>query len=174
MSYMWIYRSCTFAFAMIAALIVMALSAHTTVAIHKLAQKSLLYSNFGVAAGVLTLVSIPFMLIRDCFGVGPSSVVLFELVWLSVLWILFFVAGGLTFAATNFFTLYKSCDEFIDPELINICRDSQPLGILAILAAIALLVYCATLLVFAATRSSRKDNDSMWTKSVKDAESASY
>lgn len=45
---------------------VMALSAHTTASVQSLVQKSflkqsLLYSNFGVAAGVLTVVSIPFM-----------------------------------------------------------------------------------------------------------------
>ncbi|RDX47613.1 hypothetical protein OH76DRAFT_1472854 [Lentinus brumalis] len=172
MSYMWIYRLCTFVFATIAALIVMALSAQTTAAIQNLVHISLLYSNFGLAAGVLTVVSMPLMLLRDCFGVGPSSVVLFELIWISVLWILFFVAGGLTFADVNFSEVVQSCDVIADPDLRNICRDAQPLGIFAILAAIALLVYCAILLVFAATRSSRKD--SIWTKSVKDTEKASY
>ncbi|RPD63327.1 hypothetical protein L226DRAFT_569386 [Lentinus tigrinus ALCF2SS1-7] len=171
MSLMFIYRLCTFAFVMIAALIVMALSAQTTAALQKLAHTSALYSNFGVASGVLTLVSIPFMLMKDCFGAGPSSVILFELIWLSVLWILFFVTGGLTFADANFSKIVKSCDELsISPDLVNICRDAQPIGILAILAAVALLIYFLALLVFAAMRSSRQGP--VWMQSVKDSEKA--
>ncbi|KAI1787350.1 hypothetical protein LXA43DRAFT_1064439 [Ganoderma leucocontextum] len=96
------------------------------------------YSSMGIATGVLTLVTVPIMFVRGNITRGLfSSTVLFELFRTSVLWILWFVTGGLVFS---------------DPNVAQFKKDWQPIAALSVVTVVVLLIYTLTLLFVAVRR----------------------
>ncbi|KAI0742864.1 hypothetical protein C8Q80DRAFT_1123016 [Daedaleopsis nitida] len=168
MSWIYVFRVCSLVVASICAIIVLALSAQTTAASRNLARVSFNYSNMGIAASVMTLAPMPWMLIIDCCS-SNGAIIIFELLYLSLLWILYIAAAALTFVEADFSAIvFNSCDELIDPGLISICRDAQPIGVISILTAVILMIYTSTLLIVTAGKSRR--DSAVWRVSVKESE----
>ncbi|KAI0744607.1 hypothetical protein C8Q76DRAFT_789111 [Earliella scabrosa] len=160
------FRAFSLVIAMISSIVVLALSVQTLVELQAVAGVGVVvhYANMGIAASVLALLSIPVM------RKGSRPVILFELLWLSLLWILFFAAGGLTFTQANFSAALEgfSCDVIPSVELATVCKDAQPLGILSIVTALILFSYTLVLLIVTCQKSSR--DGAVWKVSVKESE----
>ncbi|KAH9920855.1 uncharacterized protein BXZ73DRAFT_104589 [Epithele typhae] len=160
------YRIFTLVTVFVTAIVVLILSVQTAVAVHSLIleDSGVTWSNAGIAASIITLVGMSFIFLRECIGRG--ALVLYELVVLFLSSILFFVTG--TAAFTDGSAVMQpvrdfglACKDFDNSDLVTICRDQQPIGIISVAAGVWLAIYCLVLVFVAQAASSR--GKSIWT-----------
>ncbi|KAG0707551.1 hypothetical protein DFH29DRAFT_844631 [Suillus ampliporus] len=124
------------------------------------------FSALGVATAVLTILTVPIMLIVDLIRHGAvTSMIVVELVWLSILWVLWVATAG---EAANGFNLYfpRGCIYATDDPTANAyCMELQAVQAFAFLNFFIFLGYTCTLLVLSIISASR--GKSVWTSSVK-------
>ncbi|KAM5537443.1 hypothetical protein V8D89_008962 [Ganoderma adspersum] len=174
MAWLYMYRFGSLVLVTIFGLVGFALSAQSKAAENNLVKSTtfIAYSSMGIATGVLTLISMPIMFLRGNTSGRPfSSTVLVELLWTSILWLLWFVTGGLVISDPDVAEFKKepTCDAFSKfPDLVTICRDWQPIAALSIVTAIVLLLY-ALILLFVAVRRAMYSQP-IWNATVMDSE----
>ncbi|EJF57450.1 hypothetical protein DICSQDRAFT_129458 [Dichomitus squalens LYAD-421 SS1] len=114
----------------------------------------LTYAQLGVASGVLTILSLPLILLYDMAQEKPySATVILELVWMLLLVVLWIVAGVKTMGITG--SMFKNCSSFTNATLQGLCGDAQTLVIFALLSAGILALYTAALTFVAVGSSSQ-------------------
>ncbi|EKM59430.1 uncharacterized protein PHACADRAFT_249914 [Phanerochaete carnosa HHB-10118-sp] len=125
------------------------------------------YAALAVATAVLTLVTMPAMLIIDFLRRGAfTSMILVEIVWLGILWVLWLTTGS--FAANQLGDV-SSCNSAFFPQWAKTgCSETQAIIAFAFLAWIALVAYWTALLTVAAI-SANKGSPRVWYTSVKEA-----
>ncbi|CCM03380.1 uncharacterized protein FIBRA_05510 [Fibroporia radiculosa] len=162
MSWLYISRLAIFAIVALFSLIVLGVAGNISSTLSSSDSAILTYVGLGIATSVLTLLSIPAMLVVDLLMTGFfTSMILVELAWLSFLWILWLATGALV---ASDIAPYTSCNFFYKIE-VKICQESQAVEAFAFLNWILLLVYTVVLLVF--TIISAQRGESIWTSSVK-------
>ncbi|KAG1850595.1 hypothetical protein DFJ58DRAFT_661969 [Suillus subalutaceus] len=125
-----------------------------------------IFTALDTATAVLTIVTIPIMLIVDFTRRGAfTSMIVFELSWLFILAILWVATAGETVAASNYYYPRGCVDS--DPTFNTYCIEMQVMEAFAFLNFFIFLGYTCVLLVFSIIGSSH--GNSVWTRSVKEA-----
>ncbi|KAG2044520.1 hypothetical protein BDR03DRAFT_1087100 [Suillus americanus] len=125
-----------------------------------------IFSALGIATAMLTIVTIPIMLIIDFIRRGAfTSMIVFELPWLFILAILWVATAGE--AVTTFNYYYPQGCISSNPTINAYCMEVQAIEAFAFLNFFIFLGYTCVLLVFSIIGSSR--GNSVWTRSVKEA-----
>ncbi|EKM60413.1 uncharacterized protein PHACADRAFT_85172 [Phanerochaete carnosa HHB-10118-sp] len=129
------------------------------------------FAPLAVAAAVLTIITLPVMLIIDFFRRGAvTSMILVEIVWLRILWILWLAIGSWIASQLR---PDGSCGIYFAPNwLTTTCTEAQATAAFAFLTWIALLAYWIVLLIMALI-SATKGSCRMWYTSIKGADFAS-
>ncbi|EJF57449.1 hypothetical protein BD309DRAFT_991195 [Dichomitus squalens] len=170
MAGLYVYRVLSLLLAAIFAIVVLALSVQDHSAETTVFLGTFVYTRMGVAAGIMSAVTLPLLLIGGHLRSVPlCSTILFEVFWLSVLGWLWIATAGLTFADPNIRILDQDvtgCDLYTDePDTFKVCRDSQPIGILSAVTGAILQLYVITLFVVALQHSN--NGKSVWGTSVR-------
>jgi hypothetical protein len=125
------------------------------------------FAALAIATAVLTLVSLPVFLIVDFVRTGAfTSMVVVELVWFSVLWVLWLSVGADT-ANVNSIFFPDGCGFIIRGVINTACHEFAAITAFGFLAWIALFAYVILLLVFAIIGQSKGQR--VWTSSVKES-----
>ncbi|KAG1774042.1 hypothetical protein EV702DRAFT_1128016 [Suillus placidus] len=126
-----------------------------------------IFSALGVATAVLTILTIPIMLVIDFIRRGAfTSMIVFELSWLFTLAILWVATAGEAVYTFNYY-YPRGCVYANEPTINAYCMELQAVEAFAFLNFFIFLGYTCVLLVFSIIGSSR--GNSVWTYSVKDA-----
>ncbi|KAJ3734488.1 hypothetical protein DFJ43DRAFT_128509 [Lentinula guzmanii] len=149
------------------AVIVLGLSAHLT----SLSEESLggyfVFAAMAIAAAALTMITLPAMVAIDFVRRGAfTSMVLVELIWVFVLWVLWIAAAGLAAQEQQFvFGEGNSCN-YVNTDLATACHEFSAIEAFSFLTWIVLMGYNITLLVYALIGANR--GNKTWTSSVGD------
>ncbi|OJT15687.1 hypothetical protein TRAPUB_5065 [Trametes pubescens] len=182
MTWLQIVRLVALGFSVFAGILVLSLGAHLTALSEKYFGGFDNFSAFGIAVGVLTVLTVPVMLVVDFLRTGAfTSMVLVELIWISILWVLWLTEGALTANDTS--TVFQTCD-FVSNILNQACNETRAIEAFAFITwlvreypvicpdiaipltlAYPVLAYTITLLTVALLNASR--GAPMWTSSVK-------
>ncbi|THU78715.1 hypothetical protein K435DRAFT_845706 [Dendrothele bispora CBS 962.96] len=164
MTFLSILRLVILVTTVVFALIVLGIDAH--ILAHFIAQLTAedvhvpIKPGLAIATAVLTLVTLPVMLILDAIRKGKAftSKVIVELIWLGILWVLWVATAAHSVQAFNEIFGPEGCDnENIsgDNEIMTFCREIQATAAFGFLNWIALFFYTVILLVFAIRASGR-------------------
>jgi hypothetical protein len=166
MSILGIIRTVVFITATLFAVIVLALSAHLiwfteTQFVYAFYTN---YSAMGIATGLLTIGTLPVLLIIDANRKGAvTSMILTEMIILSILWILWLSTASL---ATGDFTAVANCDLIGDAGYATACHEAQAIEAFSFLNWLMLMAYAFVVLVFSFIAAAR-GHSTVWTSSVK-------
>lgn len=162
MHWLQIVRLSVLGFAIFCGIIVASLSAHITAYVEENFGVYYTFAALGIATGGITMLSLPVMLIIDFLRKGAfTSLVVVELSWLAILWVLWLATAALTADQTS--AVFATCD-FIYPILNQLCHESQSIEAFSFLAWIALMAYTILLLIVALVNASR--GAPMWKSTV--------
>jgi len=127
-----------------------------------------IFSVLGMATSLLTILTIPIMLIVDVMRRGAfTSMIVVELVWLFILWVLWVATGGEAAYTFNFYFPDGCIYANIYPTINAYCNEVQAVEAFAFLNFLIFLIYTVLLLVFSIIASSRGQN--VWMSSVKES-----
>ncbi|KAG6918208.1 hypothetical protein DXG01_015801 [Tephrocybe rancida] len=161
-------RTGVFVFVTLASVVILALSAHVTNTTVTLLGGYFAFAALGIAASLLSLLSLPLMLIVDNMRKGAfTSMILVEVSWLGLLWILFLSTASTASQAASF-NFGRSCSSRI-AIYSTTCREFGAIQAFAHLAWLALFGYLVTLIVFSIQVANRGYNR-VWYQSVKETE----
>ncbi|KIM70151.1 hypothetical protein SCLCIDRAFT_12726 [Scleroderma citrinum Foug A] len=124
------------------------------------------FAALGIATAGLTIFTIPVMLMVDFIRRGAfTSMILVELIWFFILWVLWVATAGEAVTAAN--TYFPQGCIYADYPLVNqACHEIQAVEAFSFLAFFVLLGYTIVLLVFACIAASR--GNLPWFSSVKE------
>ncbi|KAI0354295.1 hypothetical protein OH77DRAFT_1496869 [Trametes cingulata] len=163
LTWLQIVRLAVLGFTLFCGIIVLSLGSHLTSLSIKYFDVYYNFAVLAIAVGGITMLSVPVMLLIDFLRTGAfTSMVLVELVWLSILWVLWIAAAALTADQTG--TAFTTCD-YAYAILNQVCNETRAIEAFAFLAWIALLAYTITLLVVALINANR--GAPMWKSSIK-------
>jgi hypothetical protein len=155
-----IVRMVAFIVATVFSVIVLALSAHVT----SLTEQAdipfyLTFAAMGIATALLTIFTLPVFLIIDNVRRGAvTSMIISEIVVLSILWILWLSTAGLAANAFEIFCTFSTSSG---------CQEIQAVEAFSFLTWLGLMAYAFVLLTFTFIAAGR-GHSSVWTSSVKD------
>ncbi|KAF9028333.1 hypothetical protein BDZ89DRAFT_1133654 [Hymenopellis radicata] len=122
------------------------------------------YSAMAIATAVLTIMTAPVMLVIDMLRKGAfTSMVMVEMGWLGILWVLWLTSAGLAANANNL-TFISNCD-YRFPELSGACKEGMAIEAFSFLSWLILMGYWGTLLVFSLIAINR-GNLTVWSSSA--------
>jgi len=124
------------------------------------------FAALALASATISVVTLPVLLLVDILRNGAfTSMVVFELAWLFVLWVLWLATAAL---ATQFNQdVFDSNCSLVRVFFVAACHQEQTIVAFAYLIWLILMVYTIVLLVMAIIGSSR--GNKTWTTSVKHA-----
>ncbi|KAH7922856.1 hypothetical protein BV22DRAFT_1016507 [Leucogyrophana mollusca] len=166
MAFFPLFRTIVFGTTLLFSIICLGISAHLISLTEEYFHEYLTFAALGVATSVLTMVSLIGIFVIDFLHQGAfTSMVLVELVWLFILWVLWVATAGETAADNNLYfpygCIYDACKLFLA------CHEFGAVEAFAFLNFIILLIYTVVILVFAIIATSRGNN--VWFTSVKEA-----
>ncbi|KAJ7466423.1 hypothetical protein FB451DRAFT_1137944 [Mycena latifolia] len=146
------------------------------------------YSGLAIATSVITMATVPVMIALEIIRPGGvTSMIVFELGWLSFLWVLWLATGADAAQATTVLRVLLVCGSEAEAEAesdsidfgdgvsvptddptAGICPETSAIVAFAFLNWILLLGYTATLLVMSLMATNRK-HVGVWQSSVADA-----
>ncbi|CDO68776.1 hypothetical protein BN946_scf184989.g42 [Trametes cinnabarina] len=113
-------------------IIVLSLGAHLTSLSEEYFESYYIFAALNIAVGGLTMLTIPVMVAIDFVRTGAiTSMVLVELVWLSILWVLWIATAAYTADQTS--EAFSACD-FIYPILNQVCNETRAMEAFGFLA----------------------------------------
>ncbi|KAJ3571670.1 hypothetical protein NP233_g3598 [Leucocoprinus birnbaumii] len=151
------------------ALIVMAMSAHILSLTHGVQGGSANFGGLGVAVGVLTLITLPPMIVigRIRSGAMPTFIVV-ELGWIGFLWVLWLASAGTTASINGTGGNCASSNHLAS----TVCGEVNAIEAFGFLNWLMLMAYWLVLLVFS-IRGLQSGNSNIWTTSVDEAHGSS-
>ncbi|KIO06878.1 hypothetical protein M404DRAFT_416562 [Pisolithus tinctorius Marx 270] len=162
-----IARIIVLALLVVFSLIVVGLSGHLISLTEEYYAFYFVFCALGIATAVLTIFTVPVMLVVDVVRRGAfTSMIIVELVWLSVLWV-FWVATAAEAVSAGNISFPSGCVYEKYATVNGACREIQAVEAFSFLAFFVLLGYTIVLLVFTCIAASR--GNSLWLKSVKDS-----
>ncbi|KAI1789732.1 hypothetical protein LXA43DRAFT_974141 [Ganoderma leucocontextum] len=163
-NWLQLYRLVSLGFATFCGLICAALGAHVTAFAEANFQLYYIFAALALAAGGVTMITLPIMLIIDFVRRGAfTSWILTELIWLSIVWVLWIATGAV--AVNNTAAIFTTCD-FVYDWANQLCRETQAIEAFSFLAWLTLMSYTITLLVVALISASR--GQPIWKATVHD------
>ncbi|THH14874.1 hypothetical protein EW146_g5524 [Bondarzewia mesenterica] len=126
-----------------------------------------IFSALAVATAVLTMITLIPMLIIDAFRGGAfTSLVVVEVSWFSILWILWLSTGAYAADTDGLVFIGSSCN-FVNPTISLGCGEFKAIMAFSFLSWIILMAYTVTLTVFAFIGQNR--GNAVWKTTVRDA-----
>ncbi|KAF9245725.1 hypothetical protein BU15DRAFT_70796 [Melanogaster broomeanus] len=148
-------------------IVVLGLAAHILSLTQQYLGSYFYFSALGIAAGVLSMVTLPLMVVLDFYRRGAfTSMIVVELVWLFILWVLWVATAAEAAVAVNFFFPF-GCIYPEYPVTNQACHEMQATEAFSFLIFIILLVYTILLLISALVAASR--GNGVWLSSVKES-----
>jgi len=148
------------------AIIVLGLSAHLTSQSEEFFNVTFTFAALAIASAVITVVTLPVLLIVDLLRNGAfTSMVVVELPWLFIVWVLWLAAGADTANANSL--LFDSSCSFVREVFLPTCHEVQAIEGFSFLNWIMLMAYSIVVFVMAIIGSTR--GHKTWTTSVKNA-----
>ncbi|KAF8897152.1 hypothetical protein BD779DRAFT_1667168 [Infundibulicybe gibba] len=168
MSFLSTFRLSALSAAGLFAGITIAISGHLTSITQRLAGGYFTFAALAIAVGLLTFFSVPAMILVDMTRKGAfTSMIVVELSWLSLLWVLWLAAAGLS-AQANTAIFPAGCSPRINRDGRTACHEFKAIEAMSFLAWITLFLYTMTLLVNTLIVASR--GRKVWTNSVRDTD----
>ncbi|KAI9058796.1 hypothetical protein FKP32DRAFT_1227027 [Trametes sanguinea] len=179
MNTFWLYRVSTLVLVAAFSMVVIGLCAHTTSFLDEVIKtgagapdRSYHYADLGLAVGAVTLVSSVSMLLFDIlFGKIFTSYVMFEISWLSILWMFWVAVGSVTRDDDNYLYLGRdNCFDYSEilPHIVRVgCREVHVIEAFEFVT-FGLLFFYVIALVVVAMRYRAKMHASPWTESVRE------
>ncbi|KAI0327348.1 hypothetical protein GY45DRAFT_1373236 [Cubamyces sp. BRFM 1775] len=172
MNVLWLYRVFTLVLTSILSLVVIALCAHTSTHLDNILDRfgltgSFPYATLGIAIGCITIVTNIIMLGLDFFFDNIfTSMPIFEVPWLSIMWILWISVGATTLSQGKQLFKNTPCSDYavVIPDAKEICDDIHPIAIVGFVNFALLFLYSMSSLVAALFSSG---SSSAWTTSLK-------
>jgi hypothetical protein len=160
-AFLRIIRLTTMAVVLLFSVITLALSAHLT----STTEKFLFYYKFAamaLAVSLISLITLPVLIIVDFVRRGAfTSMVIVELVWLGILWVLWLATGSLAASAN------LDCNVIYFSNVLNTgCGEYQAIQAFSFLTWLVLVAYWILLLVASIIGATR--GHPVWTSTVKD------
>ncbi|KAJ7465720.1 hypothetical protein FB451DRAFT_1262274 [Mycena latifolia] len=166
------------------AIIELGMAGAVTSTVRTYLDMSFLYSGLAIATSVITMATISIMIALEIIRPGGvTSMIVFELGWLSFLWVLWLATGADAAQTTTVLRLLIGCGaeaesdptDFgdgvsvsTDDPTTGICPETSAIVAFAFLNWVLLLGYTATLLVMSLIATNRK-HAGVWQSSVADA-----
>jgi len=163
------YRRFSVATTSLFALIVIILGALVTNFSDKFLGGFFNYAALGIAAGLLTLLSLPAMLAVSIVRKGAfTSMIAFEIGWIWFLWILWVSVGGNSAGSIAFI---GSCGDYsiFGTAVVAACNESTAITAFGFLSWVLLLFYNSFLATLT-FRQHLRGNTGIWTKDVTDTD----
>ncbi|KAJ8453852.1 hypothetical protein ONZ51_g13366 [Trametes cubensis] len=132
MTWLQLVRLITLGFTLGCGIIVLSLASHVTSLSEEYYAIYYAFEALGIAVGALTMVSIPVMIAIDFLRTGAfTSMVVVELSWLSVLWVLWLATAAQTADQTS--VAFANCD-FGNVILNQVCNETHAIEAFSFLA----------------------------------------
>ncbi|KAL7278697.1 hypothetical protein ACG7TL_007699 [Trametes sanguinea] len=179
MNSFWLYRFSTLALVAIFSVVVIGLCGHTSSNLDEIIRtgagapdRSYHYAALGLAVGTVTLVSSVLMLLFEFFFEEVfTSYVVFEISWLSILWMFWVAVGAVTLDDDNNLYLGRhNCFDYTEvlPHIVRVgCSEAHAIEAFEFVT-FALLFFYVIALVVVALRYRAKMHASPWTESVRE------
>ncbi|KAI0669999.1 hypothetical protein C8Q78DRAFT_1079910 [Trametes maxima] len=166
MYWLSIFRIAVLAWSSFCAIILLGLGAHFLASADTLRIPTAAWSGLAVATAVLSLITMPTMVIIDILRTGAfTSLIVVELAWLGFLGILFLATGAA--AAQNAAGFWVECSTWTPALARNICGETSAGAAFGFLGWLPLWAYAATLLTLLILHANR--GHYVWKTSVKEA-----
>ncbi|KAK0467847.1 uncharacterized protein EV420DRAFT_1501589 [Desarmillaria tabescens] len=163
MSVITILRLTALVATLVFSVIILGLSAHITYLTTTVYGAYFTFAAMSIATACLTILTLPVMIAIDITRKGAfTSMVVVELSWLGVLWVLWLTSAALT-ADANTKTFVSGCG-YINTEIDQACKEFNAIEAFGFLNWLILLGYTITLIVFAIIAANR-GNNGVWTSS---------
>ncbi|KAK0242260.1 hypothetical protein EDD85DRAFT_810606 [Armillaria nabsnona] len=165
MNFFPILRLTAFVATLVFSIIVLGVSAHITYLTTTYYGVYYTFAAMSIATASLTLLTLPVMIAIDFTRKGAfTSMVVVELSWLGVLWVLWLASAALT-ADTNANTFVSGCGYISIDVIDQACKEFNAVQAFGFLNWLILLGYTITLIVFAIVAANR-GNSGVWTSST--------
>ncbi|TFK56240.1 hypothetical protein OE88DRAFT_723214 [Heliocybe sulcata] len=166
MPFLQILRLVILALASVFAVIALGIAADLMSLTETYFDETLIFCILAVVSACLTLLTLPVMIVLDMVRKGAfTSMVVFELAWLFVLWVLWLATAADASYANSLTFAGGSCD-YINPYVNKACHEFGAAQAFSYLTWIILMGYTVTLLVFAIIGQTR--GNKVWLASVRD------
>ncbi|KAH9944471.1 uncharacterized protein BXZ73DRAFT_39366 [Epithele typhae] len=168
MSWLQLFRVAVLGWTIFCSLILLGLGAHLVSVLGGQTVQTFAWGGLAVATAVLTIVSVPAMIVIDMLRSGAfTSMIVVEIAWLSFLGVLFLATGGS--AAANATTFWGTCSLFT-ATFESLCNETSAAAAFGFLGWLPLWAYTITLLIMLIIHAQRGNH--VWLKSVKEADLA--
>ncbi|KAJ3010501.1 hypothetical protein NUW54_g955 [Trametes sanguinea] len=176
MNTFWLYRVSTLVLVAAFSVVVIGLCAHTSTYLDEVIKtgagapdRSYHYAQLGLAVGTVTFVSSVLMLLSEiCFEQMFTSYVMFEISWLSILWMFWVAVGSVTRDDDNYLYLGRyNCFDYSEvlPHIVRVgCSEVHIIEAFEFVT-FGLLFFYVIALVVVAMRYRAKMHASPWTES---------
>jgi len=150
MAFLPIFRLAIFIATSIFAIIVLGLAADLTSLTEEGLGGFFTFAAMGIAVAALTLLTLPVMIGIDFVRRGAfTSMVLVELVWTFILWVLWLAAAALAAQEQQLIFGASSTCDFANTDLATGCNEISAIEAFGFLAWLTLMGYNITLFIFA-------------------------
>ncbi|KAK0490533.1 hypothetical protein IW261DRAFT_1546945 [Armillaria novae-zelandiae] len=164
MSVLTILRLGALVATLVFSIIVLGLSAHITYLTTTYYGAYFTFAAMSIATACLTLLTLPVMIAIDMTRKGAfTSMVVVELSWLGVLWVLWLTSAALAADATSN-TFVSGCG-YVNDLINQACKEFNAVEAFGFLNWLILMGYTITLVVFAIIAANR-GNSAVWTSST--------
>ncbi|KAI0651755.1 hypothetical protein C8Q79DRAFT_56295 [Trametes meyenii] len=166
MYWLSIFRLAILAWSSFCAIILLGLGAHFLASVDTLRIPTAAWSGLAVATAVLSLITMPTMIVIDILRTGAfTSLIVVELAWLGFLGVLFLATGAA--AAQNAAVYWVDCSVWTPALARNICGETSAGAAFGFLGWLPLWAYAVTLLTLLILHANR--GHYVWKTSVKEA-----
>ncbi|KAJ7047760.1 hypothetical protein C8F04DRAFT_21117 [Mycena alexandri] len=150
------------------AVIVLGLSAALTATTEKYLGGYFQFAALAIATASITLITVPIMITLEFLrpGVAFTSMIVVELSWLSIVWVLWLATAADGAQEGQIFI--SNCGDYLDGIVKTACQEAQAVQAFSFLNWIILMIYTIFILVLTITAVTRK-HTGVWRSSVADA-----
>ncbi|KIJ69691.1 hypothetical protein HYDPIDRAFT_77279 [Hydnomerulius pinastri MD-312] len=160
-------RTIVFSFATLSSLVVLGICAHLEYLVSGYDDVFLTFAAFGIAAASVTIVTLPLFLFLGRIRRGIfTSMIIFEIVWFFILWVLWVGTAGDTVAGRAFY-FPEGCIYSDYATTNSICYEFTVVEAFAFLNFFCVFIYYDILLLYAIINAIR--GKGIWTASVQEA-----
>ncbi|TFK94308.1 hypothetical protein K466DRAFT_536182 [Polyporus arcularius HHB13444] len=147
------------------AILLLGLGAHVLASVGDLTLPTFAWAGLAVATALLSLVTLPAMLVIDFIRTGAfTSMIVVELAWLGFLGVLFLATGGA--AASNATGFWVQCSAWFPAAAVSVCNETSAAAAFGFLGWVAVWAYTGTVLVMLIIQAQR--GNYIWQRSVKE------
>jgi len=162
---LYVARVVVLSLTIVFSIIVLGLAADLTSTTETYLNGAFTFASLGIASAVISIVTLPVLLLVDVLRTGAfTSMIVVELPWLLVNWVLWLATGALT---AQFDQLLNNNCNLVSGVLATSCHEVQGIEGFSFLNWLLLMVYSIVVLVMAIIGSTH--GHTTWTSSVKHA-----